>query len=460
MPERTIIIPHTHDTSKVDSPFTSTPGVGVVLHPRGVLIKAEPVFWEIPKEFKGIMGYNPRHDIQDYLDLKSLNGKIPPEEYAQLLIQTNNRTKRQIEKALGERFGVEKSTIEYFIVTDGRLYSPDYPGPIVEEYEKGRRFLTTNGSTETERETAEVEGIAKIQELFTNTSEVSPGSSEVEEAKIIVISPQSPEGSLYTENLFDVYQKKSGKINMTRYHSTHSLESFLKAAQAVSPQFRDPSEGLNAAFFLKTPIRSQKSLEEILAVFGFDKSAQKYQVNQQIIEACTPFILAYIRTLIENPLDIEKIKLTLNAIYNVADLTEKQLREEKKTTYATCFLRGPTSKREFEFSEVGPQNTNNLINHFGRQPVRPVARGCPGGQKGFNVSQPPLLKQLARAIGAKSVLDFAPFTDDEDEDTSDFQCPGWKVDPETDKKEKCTYIIRYGSGVRKCPGCGMEATCG
>lgn len=42
----------------------------------------------------------------------------------------------------------------------------------------------------------------------------------------------------------------------------------------------------------------------------------------------------------------------------------------------------------------------------------------------------------------------------EDEDTNDFPCGGTKKDG-----SPCTYIVKYGSGIKKCPECGNEAKC-
>ena len=72
----------------------------------------ETIKWQVPLEFEGIMAYNLRHDIQDFLDLESLQGKTPPEEFAHRQIQIINRTKRNLEKAIGERFRVRSSQIE------------------------------------------------------------------------------------------------------------------------------------------------------------------------------------------------------------------------------------------------------------------------------------------------------------------------------------------------------------
>ena len=390
----------------------------------------QPVKWSVPREFEGIMTYNPRHDIQDFLDLANLQGKISPVEFTQRQIQTVNRTKRQLAKNLGERFKVRSSQVEYSI-ENGLLKSPDYPEPVIQRYEKGREFLAENGSSETQRETAEVAGMRQIERIF------SEGKLQVGD-KVIIVSPRGPQGSLYNDNYFDVYERLDGQIKMTRYHSTHDYQEFLKAAREVNP---NPdwkhTEEIDAAYFLERPIITSLSTDDILETFALDLRTQSEKINQEIVEACTPYINHWIRILIEDPLNIDEIKKTINTIYNVADEAEKARKNNLQTKV-----------RQAAFGSV-----KQAVNFYGGQPVRTVSFGCPGGQKGFSVVQPSFLKEFAMGIGAKSVIDFSPFA--ENEDTSDFQCPGYKKDG-----TKCTYIVRYGSGIRKCPQCGMEATCG
>ncbi len=407
----------------------------------------EHAYWHIPEEFQGIMNYNPRHDIQDYLDLKNLNAKIPEDEYAQLLIQTNNRTKRQLGKAIGERFGVEKSTIEYFIDSNGRLVSVDYNEPVVERYEKGRKFLAQNGSTETEREATEVRGIIKVQNLL-NKPEF------LEDQTIIIVSPQGGEGSLYKANYFDIYRETSSGITMTRYHSTHNLEGFLKAAQDVDSNFPPPQE-LTASHFLETPIVTNLPDQQILDRFNLDQKSQEYYINEEIIKACMPYIFYYINTLIENPLNLNAVKKGINAIYNVADEADKKLKDKIKSTLTKLFNRS-SRNMDVDNTNIAAFAANaSSVNYYGTQPVRTVGNGpCPGDQKGFSLGQSPLLKNLAKLIGAFNVGDFGKFLRD-DEDTSDFPCGG-----RMPNGSPCTYIVKYGSGIRKCPECGKEATCG
>ena len=397
----------------------------------------ESAAWTVPAEFWGIMAYNPRHDIQDYLDLANLNGKIPSEDYAQLLIQTNARTQRNLEKTIGERFRVRSSQIEYF-VKDGKLQNPDYPEPVIKRYEKGRRFLEESGSTETERETADVSGIRQVEDIFAH-GRLKDGQ------KVVVASPQGPEGTLYDDNYFDVYEPKDGKITMSRYHSTHNLEGFFKAIQTADPSIdRQQPEELSSAYFLQRPIVTSLAIDKILETFALDVNTQLEKDQEKIIEACMPFIQYYIRVLAENPLGFEEIKKAINTIYNVADEAENELIAAKQETVSLKFqqFQDQTAKAAV-FADI-----MQAVNFYGTQPVRTVSSGCPGGQKGFTINQPSLLRSLSSAIGARSVVDFAPFLKTENEDTSDFPCP------------RCGYIITYGAGIKKCPGCSLEATCG
>jgi hypothetical protein len=399
------------------------------------------IAWQIPEDFRGIIAYNPRHDIQDYLNLKNLNGKIDLTQYLEKQIQTNNRTRRQLEKAIGERFGVEKSHIEYF-VQGSTLKSPDYDEAVIARYKKGQRFLAENGSVETAREDAEVRGIAAVEKIFSQ-HELRP------EQKVIIVSPHGPEGSLYGENYFDVYEEDEDKIEMTRYHSTHSYNGFLKAAQKADTSFENPPEDkvLNAAYFLDKPIITSLSTTEILELFAIDTETQSYRESQEIIAICTPFINGYINTLIENPLEIDRIKKTVNTIFNIADREKQQKDQAKKYSG----LNHPHEWRTAINSNITPAAILQAIDYYGTQPVRTTNRGCPGGQRGFLVNQPAKLASLARLIGAKSVIDYAPLAksslDDEDEDTSDFNCPD------------CGHLIKYGAGIKECPDCGKKATC-
>lgn len=406
------------------------------------ILVTEPVKWEIPPDFGGIMGYNPRHDIQDYLNLKALEGKVDVYEFARLQIQLNTRIKRQIEKAIGERFSVEKSPIEYF-VKDGRLMSPDYDRPVVDQYKIGQEFLASEGSLETEREKAEVAGIAKVEKIFSE-DELNP------ELSVILISPQGPEGSLYTDNCFDVYSRSfNGKIGMVRYYSSLSWEEFASALQRLEPDLQKP-QALTDAYFLGKPVMTTSAKEEILSSLGIESKTTPYDQYQRLLNLTHGYTNAYLKLL--NSIDLEtfgpkivnEVKISINAIFNASDRA-KNMQFHYPASFAPQVR---DIKQEAVFLLGHPQ-------FLGRQEVRVTTSGCPGGQRGFSISQPSALAKLASAINGTSVLDFANYlTRNSSEKVEDFQCPGTKKDG-----SKCTYVVRAYSGVKKCPECGMEATC-
>lgn len=399
---------------------------------------------QIPPEFAGIMSYNPWHDIQDFLNLRRLNGQIPPQEYAALQTQTINRKRRDLEKTIGERFAVEKSETTYFI-ENGRLMSPDYARPVIDQYKTGQQALKEMGSVEIDREQAEIEGLEEVEKLFKE--------GEIKEAEtLVVISAQGPDGSLYEENFFDLYQPKNGQIIMTRYHSTHSYQQFLEAARQLDPTFESPDkEQLDATYFLKRPIKTTLETEKVLEIMALDTETQAESINREIVEACMPFINHRIHVLLEDPDNIEANKLSLNAIYNKADETDRKIKMRSRQKVFTKNLEEYRHAWEFAY----PQSLKAQVDYWGRQPVKTVNRGCPGGQRGFSVSQPSTLRSLATAMSTRSVVDFSPFAkSDEDEDTSDFACGGTREDGSA-----CTYTVKYGSGIRKCPECGNEAKC-
>ncbi len=388
----------------------------------------KPVEWAIPEEFQGIINYNPRHDIQDFLDLANLQGKIPPEEFAQRQIQTINRTRRQLEKMLGERFRVRSSQVEYFVEA-GKLKSPDYPEPVIERYEEGRRFLVESGSAETEREQTEVDCMRQLEKIF------SEGELR-EDEKVLIVSAKGPKGSLYNDNYFDVYEQKGDKIIMTRYLSTHSYEGFSRAAQVANSylNWQEP-EKLDAAYFFKRPIVTTLSTDRILEIFAVDPATQPEKINQEIKKDCEPYTAHYIRMLIENPSDIEEIKKALNTIFNVSDETE--LKTRPSTWVEAKTIPYP------QFASI-----EQAVNFYGSQPVRIVSNGCPGGQSGFSLNQPSFLKSLGLSIGAMSTVDFAEISNSNaGEKTLNCKCPfcGMRVE------------AKISSGKISCPKCHNSA---
>jgi len=405
---------------------------------RTIVAHKEHVVWNIPKDYEGITSYNPRHDIQDYLDLLACEELLGKNEFTRRLLQLNSRVERQLITRLGERYSVAESTIN-FSLENGTLKNPDYDEPVIIRYKKGQQFLRQNGSRETDREDAEVEGIEKVQQLLQNLKT---------HETIVVISPKGPKGSLYGENLFDTWQKdRNGTITFTRYHSTLFYKQFQEAAKQLDQNFPETkAENLTAAHFLNQPLKTLEPKEEILRRLATtaDTIPQK-DFETYIVGPTRPYIHHYIAILAKTPLAINEVNKSFHTIINISqenhDLYQKHSKLPKIYSYAAY--------------DIPHAMIVANINYYGTLPVKLDTKGCPGGSKTFKVNQPSLIKNLAIAIGARSVADFAPFAGDEDEDTDDFPCGGTMPDG-----SPCTYIVRYGSGIKKCPQCGNEAKCG
>ena len=373
------------------------------------------------QDSRPILGYDPLFDIQAHQDLLLQKNYISPQEFARRKAQLNVRTQRNLETTLGERFNVEVSKVTYEI-KNNQLISPLHDEPFIDIIKRGQRYRQENGSGDVERELAEVEGFERLQQIIAMSddpvsSEASLNKSEADdtgsELKIIIISPQGKPNSIYQHNFLDVYEKKGNQVTMTRYTTTASYNEFRQAADKIDP-FNNLSAKPTDADFLKNPLSTYQSIEDILNIFPPHEAVITQEDLEKIVEICSQIILDYVN----NP-----SQLTFNALLNFADHTLQILKGS-----------GPQTNHPIKPFEVA-----QVISHFGYLPIRQVAAGC-GPQSGslsmvksspFSVAEFAFPGQLATS-----------------EDTSDFPCP------------RCGYIITYGAGIKKCPGCSLEATCG
>lgn len=390
------------------------------------------VFWEIPEDFKGILAYNPRFDIQDSLNLRNLEGRVPPEEFARRQMQFVTRTRRQVERAISERFHTEYSITDFYI-EDGKLKTPDYDEPQLERDKKGQQFLKDNGSIETDREQAEVDGLENAEKILTDPS-LSENSS------VVIISAQGKKGTLYTQNFLRIYAVQgTGHVRLYQYNIENKLEELLSIAQRLDSGFPIPGDRqqLDPKYFLKMPIATPLTPKEIAALVKTREGATKYQACSKIVKENEGLISQYIGDLLNNP-NVKQIKKGINAIFTACDIAYSRLHNN------------PLSREIRQFAQVDARVFSlpiaAQVNYLGMLPVRRVNVGCPGAQQGFLI-QPTYLRNLASGINPKGVGDFARFAPDDDEDHSDFPCP------------RCHTTITYGAGIKECPGCGLPATC-
>lgn len=361
---------------------------------------------------KEILGYEPLFDIQAHQDLIAKENLLPTQEFSRRKNQLDERTRTNLETMLGERFNVELTRVTYKI-EDNQLTSSQHDEPFIEIIKRGQKYRQKNRSAETERELAEVEGFEKVQKIL-----IDP---QFEDTKVVVISPRGKKSSIYQHNFFDIYEKHGDRIIMCRYTSRATYEQFRQAADKIDPSNDLPANPTDADF-LKTPLVSNKNIGEILDLFPPDEGVITHQDLQKIHRFCTQIIINYI----SNP-----SYLTFNALLNVAD----RISQAPRAPGSDPKVGRPI--KPFEIAQV--------ISHFGYLPVRRVVAGC-GLQGNFSSIVSGQLSIVN--LFPYSVADFAfPGQIATSEDTSDFPCP------------RCGYIITYGAGIKKCPGCDLEATC-
>lgn len=380
-----------------------------------------------------ILAYDPRFDIEAYHHLDLKKAKTQSEEHLRLKKQLDTRTRHNLETALGERLNVEISQVVYKI-KNGQLQNPDHDEPFVDIVKRGQKYrestrralLRETPDHDIERELAEVEGFEKVEQILTNP--------DFENAKVVVISPRGELNSVYQHNFFDVYEKREDEVTMSRYTSSLSWEEFTKAARQIDPFNKLPPNPKDADF-LQNPLVTYQDANQILAEFHPQKDTLTIEEYYKLLEACAPLITSYINSFSSNPenssLDGRVLQI-YNAILNYAD---KIIVDEENAQDYLSPVPGT-------IAYVIP--AYSIIATYGSQPVRQVSTGC-GLQTGFTLV----------ATFPFSVSEFAQSAKTENQDKSDFRCPGKKVDG-----TPCNYVIRYASGIRKCPECGEEAKCG
>lgn len=355
------------------------------------------------------LAYNTKLDIQAYQDLP-----------ASKLNSLNQLTRFNVETSIGERFNVELFQTTYYL-EDNLIKHPLYEEPFIERVKLGQKFRQQKGSTDIEREIAEVVGFEKIQRILTETV--------TDEAKVISISPRGTSSSIYQHNFFDVYQKNpDGTITMSRFTSKLTHDEFYQAAQKLDP-FNDICQNPSDADFLANPLITYKSASEILEIMHPQEETMSRPEYQKLLEACTPLILNYIRTLEENPNEFLADK-NYNAILKFADV-------------ATGFdqqITGVQDRQSIIRSISRPHELASTVNYLAAQTIRRVATAC--GQSGNSqgsFSFAGLFRPFSVAefaIGRSGCADCGGSEDH-------FHCPG------------CGGQITSGLGITQCPHCSL-----
>ena len=383
-----------------------------------------------------ILGYEPLFDIQAYQNLTAIENLLSPQEFSSRKTQLDALTRKNLETMLGERFNVEISRVNYQI-RNNQLISPLHNEPFLDVIRRGQSYRQQNGSCETERELAEIESFEIVQHLLLQNPKTRPGLEQdgsslkdlALDRKVVVISPRGNKSSAYQHNFIDVYSRVGDQVTMCRYTSSATYEQFRVAAGQIDAFCQLPPNPIDADF-LKTPLVTYKNIEEILDLIPPDEGIITQQELEEINSFCAQIIINYVN----NP-----SYQTFNALLNFADHIAK----------------GPKGSDPLLDQPVKPFEIAQVISHFANLPTRQVSAGC-GLQSGFMSTATSQLLALRSLGEGGSMVKFSPFSVSDfafssqinnSEDTSDFPCP------------RCGYIITYGAGIKKCPGCSLEATC-
>src|SRR3990167_9979850 len=130
------------------------------------------------QDTKEILGYEPLFDIQAYQDLTAKENLLSPQEFSRRKTQLDMRTTKNLETMLGERFNVEISQVIYQI-RNNQLISPLHDEPFLDVVRLGQRYRQENGSDETERELAEVEGFERLQQIIAMSDDPVSSASDL-----------------------------------------------------------------------------------------------------------------------------------------------------------------------------------------------------------------------------------------------------------------------------------------
>ncbi len=365
-----------------------------------------------------ILGYDPLFDTQVYRELASQKKSLTQEEFVRRKAQINLRTRHNLETALGERFKVEISQVNYQVI-DGHLQSPEHDGPFVEIVKHGQKYRQKNDSKETARELAEVEGFTRAEKILTDP--------QFDGVKIIIISPRGQNGSIYQHNFFDIWEKRGDCVTMSRYTTSATYEQLREAAAAVD-QFNNLPQNPADADFLKTPLLAYKSLEQILSLFPPDEGIITRQELEEITAICSQLIINYVN----NPL----LK-TYIALLNFADALVK------KAPSLETLIRETAHFQTYSTPDVGSR-INQLINYFGNFPVRQVAAGC-----GLQGDPSPIFNFQFSIFNFNpySVAEFGKNCPECHASADHFHCPR--------DKGGCGGKIPSGAGITKCPYCSL-----
>jgi len=245
------------------------------------------------------------------------------------------------------------------------------------------------------------------------------------------------------------------RTDMTLAQNQKLLEYFGKELIKRGSTEDQLVEIVSTPMFIRSyPGQKQWQFEDLVDIIKYTKGSDVAYKNR-------PFSEIYQQ--LQNPqklwtLDTTTQKLTneLKAFIQGRLAGESYKRQDLEIALGITILKLVQAIRQPQLNYPSARTSYQLDIHpkqalAGYRTTLSIVQMLPGCNGGGGLNQGAEVFVFAGSLIPRLAINI-PFT--QNEDTSDFPCGGTKKDG-----SPCTYIVKYGSGIRKCPECGNEAKC-
>lgn len=411
--------------------------------------------------------YEPVFDQIAYRILKRYQFAAPM-AYLEARKQLDAYTDMQLNTAVAERLNAALSEWQYDVNEEG-IFGQNTNERAIKMFERGRDFRRENGNPiDWPREDAEVEGFGKME--TTVKALITQHNLEAEQSKITkpktvgFVSASGKgdveNGSIYGHNFYDIHVftiTADGKKLMESRRYTSGLtpemtyEKLGRFDRENYPEGKQPT----VEHFLANPIKidlDNGEFEDADAIHkhlhvGTDAFDSK-QIKA-VHKWNKPNNKAYIRQMNLDPDDREEQLAHLRGVFNGGDM-------------AGDLISGKSggSRRPIEDLDLLTPLSQQQMVGLRSQPVE--VKKTPCGNSGVENGSAYSVSDFGgtKAKDAlKEAMDDPNNCPDHPGVGPHFDCPGTVIDKKTKKEKPCEYKVLVGSGVEKCPECGMKATC-
>lgn len=368
-----------------------------------------------------LLAFDSQLVINDWHEISSLEGSIPPSEYAQRYIRYQEEQQTNLNTNIGERFNAVLFEVSYPI-KNKRLVNPfrdEYALDTVINGQQHRLGKSTDLDHDQLRELAEIVSFSAVEIHLQDHPED------------MLIIP-SPDGGNYNSNFVDIYRLDSEKniVKMHRLAVSTSIQEHIDIAFNLTGEHLLTRH--SADIELKSiVISTRKTFDEICSIYMPDEEAISLEEYQNLKIAYKPWVEMYMQAVQRGESKKQLDKLLIMG-YKAMDIFLNKDSDSTNTITPHTIYK--------------PVDIPRIIHILEPQSVRQVKTGC-GIQVGSSSKTDLIFSSLFGST-------FDLFNSTEQEEVKDFRCPG-KMEDGSD----CTYIIKAYSGITTCPKCSLEATC-